>query len=159
MAAPRISALYATGKCRELQLMILRIMPWVFWPSAFLCTGMITFGRFGLTLFGPDFVHGYPALVILCLAQLLNACAGPTLLVLNMTGLQVKSAFIFGASALFNGTANLLLIPRYGIEGAAAATGATIVLWNAWMVVTARRERAILTYVFAGWPARHRSPR
>jgi O-antigen/teichoic acid export membrane protein len=159
LAAPRISALYATGRHRELQETLSRVMPWIFWPSALLCTGMTALGIPGLSLFGPDFVRGYPALVILCFAQLLNACAGPALLVLNMTGLQVRSAFIFGAAALFNGTANLLLIPRYGIEGAAAATGATIVLWNAWMVVTVRRERGILTHVFAVGPGRDRSPR
>jgi len=93
-----------------------------------------------LSLFGADFVAGYPALIILTAGMIVNAAAGPVGLLLNMTGHQRLCAKIFGTSALINVVLNALLIPQLGIVGAALATAATMILWNLWLLIMVARK-------------------
>jgi O-antigen/teichoic acid export membrane protein len=47
-----------------------------------------------------------------------------------MTGRQRVSVMVFGISTGLNLILNLLLIPPYGILGAAVATTITVIFWN-----------------------------
>jgi O-antigen/teichoic acid export membrane protein len=64
-----------------------------------------------------------------------------------MTGHQVRAAYINGAAVTANVVLNLILIPRYGIEGAAFSTAFSIVLWNVWMLVFVHRRLGIRSTV------------
>lgn len=130
IASPLIAELYAQKRLRELQRMatlaVWGIMAFTF-PAGM---GIILLGRWILGLFGPAFVEGYPALLILTVMQLVNAIAGPVGLFLAMTGCErVYVRFLIGAATvhiLLNG----LLIPMYGILGAAMATATSNILLN-----------------------------
>lgn len=55
-----------------------------------------------------------------------------------MTGNEKLVAVCMWSGALFNIALNLILIPKYGIEGAAIATMAGTIIWNvamAWLCV------------------------
>lgn len=71
---------------------------------------------------GPEYAAaGATALALLGLATLFNALSAvPTVTSLGVGQAWVPAAFAFGASAV-NLTANFLLIPRWGINGAAVA--------------------------------------
>ena len=71
---------------------------------------------------------------------------------LIMSANQKTVAAIFSSSALLNVLGNLLLIPLYGIEGAALATGISIVAWNLLMVHQVRKRLGIKATLF-GVPA------
>jgi O-antigen/teichoic acid export membrane protein len=75
-----------------------------------------------LGLYGPGFAAGAGALVILAGAHLVNGCLGLTPYVIAMSG---RSRLFFldnlGAS-LLNLCLGLLLVPRFGIIGAAVAS-------------------------------------
>ena len=81
-------------------------------------------------VFGPDFGSGAVALGILAIGQFVNAAMGSVGVLLNMTGHERDSVRGVAIAALSNVLLNLVLIPIYGITGAAAATAVTLVIWN-----------------------------
>ncbi|QWZ08383.1 oligosaccharide flippase family protein [Nocardioides panacis] len=101
---------------------------WVVLTSWPLYLTMAIFGPTVLRIFGPSYSAGATALSVLCGAMLLNLAAGNVGTVLLMGG---KSTWVLAdkaASLAVNIAANLLLVPRFGITGAAVAWALTIVL-------------------------------
>jgi O-antigen/teichoic acid export membrane protein len=93
---------------------------------------LIVLGQPILSLvFGEAYGVGGTALGILCAGQLANAATGSLTLILNMTGHERDTVMGLGSAAIVNVILNLLLIPRFGIEGAAAATAISVAAWNA----------------------------
>lgn len=80
--------------------------------------------------FGPEYTAGAPALVILSIGFFVNAILGrnrETLSALGLTQyLLVSNALAFAVNVV----ANLLLIPRYGLTGAAVASAASFLVMN-----------------------------
>lgn len=72
---------------------------------------------------GPEYAaEGATALVLLAIATLLNALSAvPTVTSLGVGEAWIPAAFAFGSSVV-NLTSNFLLIPRFGINGAAIAS-------------------------------------
>lgn len=91
---------------------------------------LIACSRWFLEIFGPDFVVAQIALVILVAGQLVNVAAGPVQLLLVMTGYERIAALGVIASTATNVGLNAVLIPVWGLEGAATATAVSLVLWN-----------------------------
>jgi O-antigen/teichoic acid export membrane protein len=102
-------------------------------------------------VFGADYSRGASTLAILCWAQVLSAAMGPVDHIMNMTGHERDTAIALvvgaGANVLLSGA----LIPFWDIEGAAVASGASLVLWRATL---AMRVRARLGF----WPSAFGSP-
>ncbi|MDQ0740593.1 oligosaccharide flippase family protein [Pseudomonas sp. W4I3] len=69
-------------------------------------------------------------LVILAIAQMVNAGTGPVATALYMKGEVAFFAISMMTSVLLNIIANVLLIPRYGVSGAAVATASVVILVN-----------------------------
>jgi O-antigen/teichoic acid export membrane protein len=97
-------------------------------PAAVL---LIALGDTLLAVFGTEFSRGRIALTILVLGQVVNVAAGPVGVLMTMTGHERRVAATVSMSAGCNIILNFLLIPRFGIEGAAAATAISLILWNA----------------------------
>lgn len=83
---------------------------------------LVIFGDWYLALFGSEFTQGATALRILCLNQLLNVAMGLSVHVLIMTGQDRLTALAFGIGAAANLCLNFLLVPLFGMTGAAVAT-------------------------------------
>lgn len=108
---------------------------------AFRWNAAIAFGGFvGLVAFGPAVLAGFGAdfafsgsrllLVVLAAGTAFNALSGPVLTAMNMTGGERQARNVVLIAALLNIPLNAWAIPRWGIAGAAAATGLTTVGWN-----------------------------
>ncbi len=83
-----------------------------------------------LLVFGPGFVEGAPILQILAVSQLVNVATGPVGWALTMSGhprLELLNSLFFLA---VNIALALVLIPRYGIMGAAFSGAVVVVLIN-----------------------------
>lgn len=92
---------------------------------------LIICGHFLLTvLFGPDFSVAYAALAILSVAHVVHAGFGSVGPLLNMTGYERVTAGRIAVAAASNVVLNLILIPSWGLVGAALATGGTLLVWN-----------------------------
>jgi O-antigen/teichoic acid export membrane protein len=83
-----------------------------------------------MRIYGPEFVAGTTALVILSLAFLVQTGTGNNKIVLLMGGKSSLNLVFSAVALVINVGLNLLLIPRYGINGAAIAWAATILFDN-----------------------------
>ncbi len=83
-----------------------------------------------LRLFGPDFTAGWLPLIILGAGQLLNSSAGALSYMLIMSGHQYQKLSGDFAIVITNLILNIILIPRWGLTGAAVATSISIVAVN-----------------------------
>jgi O-antigen/teichoic acid export membrane protein len=100
-------------------------------------------------MFGSSYVAGASALVALSVAQFVNASLGLVGWVLMVAGRSRLGLLNNVLAAAFNLTAAGLLIPRFGITGAAYAALGTVLLLQAAMVV----EVAVLQRVHPFAPA------
>ena len=85
-----------------------------------------------LSLFGKDFDQATWALGFLLLGQVINVAFGPTAELLNMTGNQKKVAIVNAVTAGFHLILILIIIPMYGITGAALVHALSLLLVNTW---------------------------
>ncbi|MDQ0992474.1 oligosaccharide flippase family protein [Streptomyces sp. V3I7] len=98
-----------------------------------------------LSLFGPEFVQGSNALVLLCVASAINVGVGNAQTVLLMAG---KSSWHLGATAAAFAVqlgVGIVAVPRIGVMGAALSWGAAIVVENLMAAVLVRRHPGFTT--------------
>ena len=98
-----------------------------------LSIGAVTFAwGFGseiLSAFGPGFVGASSALVLLLVAQMVRAAAGPSLQILSLSGKEAASVPVFAAAIVLLVVLNIVLLPHFGILGAAAAVLIVTFFW------------------------------
>ena len=141
--ANRYAALNARGDRPALEAFVRDAVKWTFWPSLAGAALLLVLGRPLLWLFGTQFVAGYPVMLVLAIGFLARAAVGPAEFLLNMLGEQRTCAAILVLAAATDVALGLLLVPRFGIIGAAVATataliGAAILQWY-----VARRRLAL----------------
>jgi O-antigen/teichoic acid export membrane protein len=103
------------------------------WLSALSWPIYLTFAVFAplfMSVFGSEFVAGSKALVILALPMLLAMAAGPVNVVLVMAGKSSWNLYNVAIALLTNVVLNVVLIPPFGITGAAVAWAVTIIVLN-----------------------------
>ena len=129
--APQISAFLARGE-RDRARRVFQSGTWwlviVAWPALM---AMIVFAPLLMRVFGHEFVECKTALVILSLAMLAVVGTGNNKIVLLMGGGSTWNMLVTGSSFTVNIVMNLLLIPRFGMNGAAVAFATSIVYDNA----------------------------
>ena len=127
---PAVTELYAKGDRIRLQ----RLATKSAWTSLLgalpVAIGLIVLGPWLLGWIGKGFAEGAAALSILCLGQVINAGAGSVGLILNMTGHERDAAKGIVIAAVMNATLCLVLIPMWGINGAAVAAAVSMISWN-----------------------------
>lgn len=141
LLAPSIAALYARGERHRLQRIMTQSARLVLLCALPVALVLILFGRRSLAaIFGDEYAVGATALAILAAAQLANAATGSVGQLLSMTGHERDAARGIGLSALVNLALNALLIPRWGMNGAAAATAASLITWNVLLALLVHRR-------------------
>ncbi len=130
---PKATQLYAQGDVAGLQHYITRATQLNFSLSLVGFVVFIFAGEILLGFFGEEFVVGYPALLILAGAQLFLASVGPVAILLNITGHQNHCLYVFGVSILLTVLLKYLLIPDFGILGAAIMVLLVVVFWATWL--------------------------
>ena len=130
IAAPMIADLHSEGKIDQLERMYQATTKWgmSFNLPVFLTTAI--FAPLILSIFGQDFVAGTTALTILAFAALFDASTGVCGTIVTMTGHSKLSLANSLTSLVVSVGLNLLLIPRWGIVGAAAAGALCVILLN-----------------------------
>lgn len=146
---PTIARLYAGGDHARLQRVITAAARGTFALAVAAALVLIFFGEHLLGLaFGHEFGRGKYTLGILCGAHIVNAGAGPVALILNMTGHERESAVGMAIGAVVNVALNAALIPLWDIEGAAAATAVSMILWNMMLLSAVGRRTGLGASVF-----------
>jgi O-antigen/teichoic acid export membrane protein len=130
MVQPRLRRLVVRGDLPAVKEMYGASTTWLVittWP-AYLT--MAIFAPLVLRVFGPDVVRGSTALTILCLAMLVASACGLVEVVLLMVGRSWLSTANVLAALVVNVVLNLILIPEFGMNGAAVAWMAAIFVTN-----------------------------
>ncbi len=91
------------------------------------------------TLFGPEFTVAATALVIMAFGQLANVSFGPNGTMLTMSGHGQRVLIITAATTAMLVILAFLLLPRFGLEGAAGAYTGALLLRKVLMAIAARR--------------------
>lgn len=120
--APTISNLYSRGDLAQLQGLYKTVGKWMFLITAPVVALLLLLSEEILQAFGPAFTAGKTALVILALAQLVDASTGASTFMLTMSGRLRQMVINTGTAFTLNIALNAWLVPRYGIDGAALAT-------------------------------------
>lgn len=123
----KFSSLHAAGKTEQLDDLLKESITWIFWPSLLAASVILAIGLPLLKLYGPEFSSGYTVMAILAVGLLVRASCGPLEFVLNVLGQQKSSAIVLFSAVAINIGLNFLLIPHFGLEGAATATTLTVV--------------------------------
>jgi O-antigen/teichoic acid export membrane protein len=128
--SPLAAGLYRQNRLDDLGRLYSDVSRWAFTGALafFLVTALLS--RDIMLFFGPEFAHGWPVVVVISAAQLFNSSVGPSARLLAMTGYQKAVMVSTAGSALAAVALNFLLVPRFGVGGAAAATAAALVLSN-----------------------------
>jgi O-antigen/teichoic acid export membrane protein len=143
IAAPLIAQLYSQKNKRELQRMVSISAAFISIYTIPAVVVMLVWGRQIISIFGDDFADAYNPLVLLAISQGVNALVGSVGYLLTMTGYQRDAATVIGIAAIFNIILNLILIPKYGIQGAAIASASSTILWNITMYILVRKRLGI----------------
>lgn len=130
-AAHRFSEYHAAGDRQKMAEFLRASIRWTFFPSLAATIVILALGKPFLMMFGPDFVAGYPAMFVVSVGLLARAAVGPVERLLTMSGHQTACAVIYGVAFAVAVGLCLLLIPRYGMMGAAVATAVALTLESA----------------------------
>ncbi len=125
------------------------VVKWTFWASLAMSIAMLIVGRPLLSLFGPDFTQGWPILFVLVIGVIARASVGPAETLLTMTGQQSTSAAVYGATVAISLLLIIVLVPIYGIWGAAVGTTVALVAESVLLAVLVRKRLGLDVFVLA----------
>ncbi len=128
--SPQLSGLLAAGDRPGASRLYQASTGWLVamvWPVHLV---LMLFGPVLLALFGDGYHGGAGVLVILGLAGLVGTGVGPVDVVILMAGKSVWNLATTGLALVVNVVLNVVLVPRWGVEGAAVAWAASILCTN-----------------------------
>ena len=144
-------AQYAHGAGRErLAAFARETVAWTFWPSLVMAAVVLALGRPLLMLFGEGFEAGYPLLLALTSGVVLRAAIGPAESLLTMSGYQKICAIVFAVTLAVNVVLNLVLIPRWGLWGAAVSSAVAMAVETLLLAVAVHNRLGIVMIVPLG---------
>jgi O-antigen/teichoic acid export membrane protein len=137
--APTLARLYATGQLLALWEQTLRASRMSLLAALPIALTLLAAGGPLLGLFGAEFGEARAALAVLTVGYCAIAFSGAAGYLLIMTRHEKLTAWVFTLAACLNVAGNFLLIPRFGLAGAAVATGISATLMSLALLHFARR--------------------
>ena len=125
-------------------------MIWLAWPFYLV---VAVFADSLLSLFGPGFSSGATSLVVLVVAMGIATAAGTVQTIVLMGGRSRWQLADKTGALVLNVVLNVLLIPIWGIEGAAVAWAATILADTAVVVFQVQRLMGVRPHGSYPWVA------
>jgi O-antigen/teichoic acid export membrane protein len=151
-AGPMFSTLFASDRRSELERCAQHASRLSLWPSLPLIVLLALCAKPLLALYGRDFDRGIVPLMVLLIGQLINATTGPVGYLLAMTGYERRMVMVVVGAAIVDFLISLVLVPWFGMTGAALSSMLALAFWNLWLVQIARGELGINP--IALWPRR-----
>lgn len=158
--ASQVSRLFTLGRVGDVRKLYQTSTAWIMALAGPCIVVMVIFALPLMRLFGPQFVSGTTSLVILSFGALCITTTGNNAMLLLMAGRSMTAMWISGVSMAVNITANLLLIPHLGIDGAATAWLLTLivsngltatVLWHRFRLQPVGRAFVLVVVATVGW--------
>lgn len=124
----RLSDLYAEKDTHGIHHLFQLTARWAMWPGLIILWVLLLWGTEILSLFGTEFKTGVHVLTVLCIGKAIIACTGMSGLIFGVTNRAKVNLFNMVLLVGGNIVLNLILIPRYGVIGAAIATTTSYIL-------------------------------
>ncbi|MBA2422597.1 MAG: oligosaccharide flippase family protein [Chitinophagales bacterium] len=141
--APIISRLFAEEKMAELQSVITRTLWFGFLFSLPVIISFLLLPSFFLGFFGDEFGSGRNALIVLTLSQVVNFATGSVGYMLTMTGHHKTAIQLLVLTAALTTLLSFLLIPAFGINGAAVSAAVNNIVLNVLMAIAVYKKTGI----------------
>ena len=119
---PRIAGTHARGDSASMAQMLQRVSYWNLAVALPILGSMAVLREPLLELFGRGYVAGATPLILLAIGQLVLNAAGPLTAVINLSGHPRVTLFDNALVFVANLALCIVLVPRYGMSGAAAST-------------------------------------
>jgi O-antigen/teichoic acid export membrane protein len=149
--APQFSELVTLGRKKGLE-HLYQVSTWwmmaLTWP---LYLVMMLYGTVVAQLFGPQYSAGGTALAVLSAAGLYNLATGNATILLLMAGNSRLNMLNAAGSLAINIVLNVLLIPHWGMTGAAVAWAASIIANNTAALLQLRHRLGVLPFGPGYW--------
>lgn len=158
LSAPDISDALARKQATVIESVVARANIAAVGATLLALVGVAVFGRFILSMFGPDFVRALPILTVLVACQLVRAAFGPSMLTLISTGAQKNVVVVFSVAIVGYSLGNLVLVPMFGLDGAAAAFAVMTGFWTVALALVARCKIGLRLDIAASVGVLRRSP-
>lgn len=146
IAGPKLGEMYGKNDVSGMRKVAMQSAKLIFWTSIPILLIFFIMPSYILNLFGTEFKSGVYAFLILNCGQFINAVSGPVGYILIMTGKQKVHQNIIVVSAITNIVLNILLIPKYGINGAAIASMISIIFQNLTSVIYIKVHFNVITF-------------
>ncbi len=146
--AHRFAEYNALGDKDRLSAYVAHAINWTFWPSLAATLALLAAGKPLLWLFGPQFVVGYDIMFVAAIGLVVRSAIGPVERLLNMLGHQHVCAAAYAAAFAMNVVLCLLLVPRFGGHGAAAATSISLTFETVLLFWIVRRRLGLHVLAF-----------
>ena len=138
MFSPRVAAEDAKGDVRALGTMLKRVTYWNTAASLPFFAALAILAEPVLELFGSVYTEGATALAILAAGRLIHTAAGPLGVVINMSGRPYITLVNNICITALNIGLGFLLIPTYGMAGAALSTTIALAVLNLVNIIEVR---------------------
>jgi O-antigen/teichoic acid export membrane protein len=145
ITAPKFSEFYAKNDLNGLKQIVYQSSKMIVYSSLPIILFLTIFSEYILKVFGEEFVIGMSALWILMIGQFVNVMSGSVGYLMQMTNKQTVFQNIIIGAFLINIILNYLLIPKFGMNGAAFASMTSMLFWNISSVIYINRTMGILT--------------
>jgi O-antigen/teichoic acid export membrane protein len=148
IAAPKFAALHEKGDIvglKRIAIWSVRLMMLVAAPILMV---MLLFPDWLMSFFGDEFRAASTALMILAIGQFINIATGSVGYLLSMTGREREVLNNTLVSAVVAIALGVILIPSYGLLGAALATATAVASQNLMGVYQVRKHLGFNTLVF-----------
>jgi len=149
--SPIIADLHARGEVDLLNRLFQTSTKWVAGLTLPLALVVIIFSPVLMRIFGHDFEAGWVILVIGAAGQLVNCATGSVGFLLLMSGNERRLVRIQLVMAVVTVVLCLLLVPRWGIAGAALAAAIGNAAANAWCLLEVRKVLGLFPYNRSYW--------
>ncbi|MDH3511609.1 MAG: flippase [Gammaproteobacteria bacterium] len=161
ISTPKFAEFHMSGDTGQLATVMRQTTKLLFYTSLPILFVLVAAGKPILVFFGAEFEAGYLALVTLVAGQFVSTISGPVGNLLQMNGLERQFLAIVGVCALVNVVMNIVLIPRFGILGAALASAFTLSLNNLTCVIVIYKKLGFVSLYlpFVDWFAKSRENR
>jgi O-antigen/teichoic acid export membrane protein len=146
--AHRFAEYNAQGDKARLSAYVAHAINWTFWPSLAATLVLLAFGKPLLWLFGSHFVAGYDIMFVAAIGLVARSAIGPVERLLNMLGHQHICALAYALAFVMNVMLCVLLVPRFGGHGAAAATSLSLIFETVLLFWIVRRRLGLHVLAF-----------
>jgi O-antigen/teichoic acid export membrane protein len=140
IATPKFAELYTQKNFEGLERFVKQSTKLIFWLTLPVILIIVFAATPILSLFGSEFMTTKTALLMLIFGQFISAISGSVGYLLQMTDNQSIHKNILISATIINMILNLILIPLYGLNGAAFASMLSMIFWNLAMILAIKNK-------------------